>query len=1439
MLIRTLFAVIIFSSFSLANNLQAQNCCDIDDEVDLCYLSGADYCGSNTGFCFEYSLDGDWMINALYQKLTSLDNFGPDGIVDCNLELKKLTDVSSVQAINDCGCDIIFMPNVFVEPGTNVMNLDNTYIPDNVMQNIYDWSLECDNNLVIATQGEANLWGYTTTNSNVNPNTPVAGTSLNSIFEGPFGSLDLFNQGGTYQGVFTGTPSTDFEILSHDANGNPTAALDIFSNDIVVGDIGIFCSGGAGVVSPGPGINNNNDILICNIFALACQLAEEGNKVTVTHEICPGESIVLPDGQIVNTAGVYLDTLVAFNGCDSVITTALAYGIEESSIFDGSDHLICEGDTVEIDGTFPNNIPIPFFENQQDIVIDPSFVNFVSQIPIAGFGDTPLSAGMITSICIELEHNWLDDIDVLLIAPNGEILELTTDNGLNGDDYIQTCFTETAATTIGAVGSAPPYTGNWQPEGDWATIYGSPITGTWQLIVKDDANGFTGTLLNWSITFEPFLELSYHWETNVGLSCDDCPITDASPLESTTYHLTMTDSYGCTSVDSTYIEVEPLLPAPDVVCDSISLNSISISWADIPGADGYQINLNGTGWINPNNGNLGHALNSLLPLDTFEISVQALDDCPGVVTTLICSTPDCIAPQPTLDAVSSTSCNDSSDGSLSISATGGSGGYSFELNGETNASGSFSNLSGGSYEVFVIDDENCDNSIQVDIPSPDSMTLTPIIEEEISCFGIEDGALTVEISAGMAPFSFEWDNVLGDSILNNIGEGNYELLVTDGNGCTAIDILMIHEPTELTTATDSTWVICFGENNGTVTVAPDGGTLPYSYLWDNNANDQITPTANNLSAGVYEVTITDNNDCTITSDIQVEEPTELTLTVDFEDPNCFDAADGLVEITASGGTPNYNYNWNNPALPNDASISNLIANNYVVTVSDDNGCEAEEVIILTNPDPIELSFQKEDVKCFDGNDGSISVNVTGAIGSPIYTWDNGNGGPNNDDLIADDYCLTITDDNGCEAEDCITITQPPILQLSLNPERVSCDADDDGAIDLSIQGGTTPYNFAWSNSATSEDLSNLTVGNYSVTVMDGNDCEISGSTAVDESSPLFSLSFATNQPDCFGQSTGTIDLNINGAASNFTYQWSNAPIAQSGNQDLENIPAGTYDVLVEDEDGCEVAGSVALEQPSVLTADFSASDITCFGFQNGTVAIASNGGTTPHLHSIDGGETFQSSTVFSNLAEGVYDLVIQDANGCEYASNFFITEPNEIFIDVEPIANMVLGDSYTYNVHLNLLPSQIDTIIWTPADSLSCSHCLLVEANPNYTTNYNIQVITEEGCRAEAYTLLIVDRRISVYVPNVFSPNGDGKNDELMIFAKETNIRIIKSFQIFNRWGGHLFSAENFPANDPTYAWDGTFEGKELNSAVFTWFAEVELQDGNVVQLTGDVTLMR
>lgn len=1429
---------VLFLFLVSTSSLLAQPCCDTDGVADLCYLSGADYCGSNSGSCFEYSLDGNWMINALTAKLISPNNFGPNGTVKCELELKKLEpdNVSSVQAINDCGCDIIFLPNVFVEPGTNIQNLDTSYIPVPILQNIYDWSVQCDNNLVIATQAEAEIWGYTMQNANVNPNTPVTGTSLFTIFDGPFGSLGFFNQGGAYQGVFTETPATGHEVLAHDANENTTAALDLATNDIVVGDIGIFCSGGAGVVSPGPNILNNNDILICNLFALACQLAEEASSSLAVYEICPGETVTLPDGSIVDDPGTYIDTLIASGGCDSIVTTAIAYGISQATLFPDKDTSLCKGDSIILDGSLPYPLPESVFSNLTDYVIAPPGANVISSVDVSGFGSEVMGPGIIESVCFDITHPWLDDLDILLVAPNGEFLELTSDNGLNGSNYTGTCFTPTA-TTIITDAPGPPYTGEWLPESDWSVLYGSPINGTWQLVMRDDTPGFTGTLHNWTIIFKTGLELFYDWETDTGLSCPDCAATAAYPLETTTYYLSLTDSYGCQIIDSIKLEVEDILPAPDAACDSANLNNIFLSWDSLTGAQSYEINIGGTGWVAPNNGDLAHIISGLAPLDTLSIALRGIDDCRGEISTLLCSTPDCNKPTPSIDMIQAVSCFGSEDGSFSVSASGGAGGYTFELNGQVSSSGDFANLEAGAYEVLVTDTVSCSISIEVDIPEPPAIELTPVIESAISCNGISDGSLTFTIENGMAPYVIDWDGLSADSIITGLSAGNYALTVTDANGCTQSADFLLSEPFPLTASLDSDSVSCFGGSDGSATILPNGGSSPYTYLWDSGAGSQNDSIATGLPAGTYEITLTDANDCEWINEITVQEPSQLFAELTAAAPDCHDAEDGSITVTPSGGTAGYSYNWSETFLPNSPNITNLPAGNYSVTVSDQNGCSTTLSTTLDNPAPIELELQPADALCFDGNEGSITSSVSGAVGTPVYNWDNGDNTADIGDLSSAAYCLTVTDDNGCTAEACAFVGQPPALLLSAATEDAGCEGQNQGVIDLSVAGGTSPYQYNWSNNAATEDIGNLLAGNYSVTVIDANGCEETLGALIDENIP-FQLGFVALPPACQGESSGAIDLAVSGAAGQLSYSWSGPGGYQSSQEDPENIPAGNYAVTVTDEEGCTAEGELAVSEPTPVAANPVVKEISCFGKADGRILLSASGGSSPYLYSFNAGGNFQPEAYSANLDVGSYDWVIQDANGCEFAGTTNIPEPEEIVLQIEPEIRIFLGQSHQYNAVINIPAGQIDSISWTPVSGLSCANCLDPLVQPEVTNHYLIEVVDTNGCVVRAETILRVNSEVDIYVPNAFSPNGDGVNEVLTVYSDNPVIRQINSFQLFDRWGEQLFRADDFLPNDEESGWDGSFRSRKVQAGVFSWVVEVQLVDGEVIVFRGDVTVV-
>jgi gliding motility-associated-like protein len=311
----------------------------------------------------------------------------------------------------------------------------------------------------------------------------------------------------------------------------------------------------------------------------------------------------------------------------------------------------------------------------------------------------------------------------------------------------------------------------------------------------------------------------------------------------------------------------------------------------------------------------------------------------------------------------------------------------------------------------------------------------------------------------------------------------------------------------------------------------------------------------------------------------------------------------------------------------------------------------------------------------------------------------------------------------------------------------------------------------------------------------------------------------------------------------YAYAWTTSDGSiQSG----QNTPSpvvdatGTYTLVVTNTfNGCTASDlvNVTLNVPTDL--EVSHIPPPCFGDVASISIDGVTGGFGPYLYSIDQGETFSNSPTFANLQPGFYGVVVQDINGCEVGLPVEIIEPQELNITLETEAEIKFGDTYQLNAMVNYPLEQLDLIQWTGSDSLSCFDCLNPLAAPTRTTEYQIEVVNENGCRDVAKIQIFVDRRPAIFIPNAFSPNGDGNNERFVIYAKEGVVKNINSLQIFNRWGEMVFEVYDFPPNDEAFGWDGFHRNQEMNTAVFAYWTEIELIDGTVVLYKGDVTLMR
>ncbi len=342
----------------LPESLVAQDCpCDPVSEINICYLPWEQYCPTSCHNC-GLTLNCSIQEVGITQKLLNPDNFGPDGISPCRVNLVPIENLTSSSQINDNNCDIFYVGNYPKDSLTFTTDAAVSLLSEQTLNEIYAWSTECSQNLAIVPQAEAKIWGYTVEDENDNPNFPIPGANaFFAIFDGPFGIVSNFNQGGFFQGIITSTPASGFTPLAMDEQEKPTLVLDHATNDLIIGDIGYFSSMGGGALSEGDQVLNNNDRLACNIFALGCDIANGDIIQHQSLEICNGGFHISPSGAILTEEGNYLDTLFSSLDCDTIINTQITVLDNQLEIIEE----LCSGDPFEVlvgSTTYNENNPV-------------------------------------------------------------------------------------------------------------------------------------------------------------------------------------------------------------------------------------------------------------------------------------------------------------------------------------------------------------------------------------------------------------------------------------------------------------------------------------------------------------------------------------------------------------------------------------------------------------------------------------------------------------------------------------------------------------------------------------------------------------------------------------------------------------------------------------------------------------------------------------------------------------------------------------------------------------------------------------------------------------------------------------------------------------------------------------------------------------------------
>ena len=495
---------------------------------------------------------------------------------------------------------------------------------------------------------------------------------------------------------------------------------------------------------------------------------------------------------------------------------------------------------------------------------------------------------------------------------------------------------------------------------------------------------------------------------------------------------------------------------------------------------------------------------SNLPADTFLLRVKDANNC-QLSTSLIITQPTQItATVNTTNATCTTS-----NGSIMAMATGGSGsGYQYSMDGSTfSSTGLFTNLAAGTYFIVLRDANMCQNMVSGVITSAGGPNIGNLSAQNVSCFGGQDGAISIQNvtgGTGALQYSKNGVNFQVNPAFTGLAAGTYIMYVKDANGCLDTMAKTILQPNAFVVQTNVTNILCHGTAAGAVQVLASGGAGFFAYSLNNGLNYQAGASFPNLYAGAYTVMIKDAANCIAAHNFVLTEPSAILVHTSALNVSCYGDNNGAINVTANGGVAPYMYSLN--ALPFgtannfDSLPGDLI---YEVHVRDANNCLVTSYRFINEPSLIQVGYVLTPVSCYGGNNGALALNVSGGVGPYSYLWSDQSEDAQISNLSAGPVSVLVTDLNGCNGQMDFTITAPASpLVVNATITNASSLTALDGSIDLTTTGGTAPYTYMWSTTSTESDLTDLGVGVYLITITDNNGCSLATTFQINSTAGL-------------------------------------------------------------------------------------------------------------------------------------------------------------------------------------------------------------------------------------------------------------------------------------------------------------------------------------------------
>lgn len=955
------------------------------------------------------------------------------------------------------------------------------------------------------------------------------------------------------------------------------------------------------------------------------------------------------------------------------------------------------------------------------------------------------------------------------------------------------------------------------------------------------------------------------------------------------YGLTITDDVGCTATGSFTV------PNTSNTFSFTGTPTANTLCAGANGAINLTVTPSGTYTFIWSNSETTEDITGLSP-GTYDVTVSDGGSCSASQSFTVSNN----SPAPNLTgSPTNILCFGGSTGAINLTTTGGIGPFNFNWN--PAIPGNPEDLTGllaGSYDVTVTDAAGCSSTASFTLTEPASATqLICTQSDNVSLPGQTDGEGTVTISGGVAPYNVDWNpggqqnNVnAGPFIISNLGEGQYSVIVTDANGCVSncgfnisTDDCVTAVGSMSNSLMSNCGVGCITANYSNIVEYLDTNDVLQYILHTGNGNqivgqimasDQPTfcfdAAVMNYGTTYYISAVAGDNDGSGNVDLtdgctQVAPGTPIIFyqvpVASIAQPAPLTCTVLQTTLQGSSSLPGSTYSWAASqggvivGSTTGASVTVTAAGTYTLTVSR-NGCSStssvQVVNLATNITANVTSSPGEILDC-TVSEITLTANVNGTS-NPNFVWFlNGQQVGTGQDYVLQDsgmYTVVVTDPTtGCTGSASLSISDnSDYPQLSVNPAPVLNCVDTlvtisgSSAINgvtfqwISVMGADTTIVGQGESAQVSEE------GTYYLVGTAPNGCQNAEAVFVDDASVY---------PNANAGPDGTLDcyqtpIDLTGSSpQNVDFFWSTnitgVTISNPDNPVITVNAAGIYSLTVTDlGNHCTDTDDVEVFQyENVPQANVLAEDPDCFDDENGSITLETNPANGPYSFNLNG-QDYGSQNYFAPLAPGTYEIEVTDGQGCVWTTQVTLNNPEQLVVDLGTDLVVNLGDEATIQAQYNVPASQLDTLIWTPAALLPCPEmpCDEQTFSPTQQTVVTVTVIDQNGCRADDLLSIFVKKNNPVYVPNVFSPNGDGTNDVFMIYAGK-EVERIKDFLVFDRWGETVYQYFDFEPNNPAYGWDGTLRGERMNPAVYAWFAIVEFKDGTEVLLEGDVTLMR